>query len=347
MPDPVVRVLLLADTHLGYDLPLKPRVERPRRGPDFFANTRRALAPALRGKADLVVHGGDLLYRSRVPARLQEMALEPLLEVADAGVPVILVPGNHERSSLPYPLLAAHADLHVLDRPRTVSLELAGIRVAVSGFPCVRENIRSRFASVLADTGWRRADAEIRLLCIHQTMEGATVGPADYCFRGGHDVIRGRDIPFGFAAVLVGHIHRHQLLTEDLGGRALAAPVLYPGSIERTSFAERNEQKGWLTLDLAPDRSTGGRMLNWRFHQLPTRPLIDLEITESDLACADSNMLLGSRLAGLPSNAVVRIRTLESLPPEWRKALRAAALRALAPADMILSARPPRRTPPR
>jgi hypothetical protein len=42
----MVKVLLLADTHLGFDQPQRPRVERRRRGPDFFANTRRALEPA-------------------------------------------------------------------------------------------------------------------------------------------------------------------------------------------------------------------------------------------------------------------------------------------------------------
>ncbi len=56
----VARVLFVSDTHLGFDLPARPRVERRRRGPDFFANFERALAPALRGEADLVVHGGDL-----------------------------------------------------------------------------------------------------------------------------------------------------------------------------------------------------------------------------------------------------------------------------------------------
>ncbi len=101
----MIKVLLLADTHLGFDLPSRPRVKKRRRGPDFFVNTRLALEPALRGRVDLVVHGGDLLYRSKVPARLVAQAIEPLLEVADAGVPVVLVPGNHERSALPYPLL--------------------------------------------------------------------------------------------------------------------------------------------------------------------------------------------------------------------------------------------------
>jgi len=59
----LMRVLFVADTHLGFDLPARPRVDRRRRGPDFFACFVRALEPALRGEADVVVHGGDLLYR--------------------------------------------------------------------------------------------------------------------------------------------------------------------------------------------------------------------------------------------------------------------------------------------
>jgi DNA repair exonuclease SbcCD nuclease subunit len=96
-------ILLLSDTHLGFDDPVRPRIERRRRGPDFFRGFERALAPALedaRGepRLDAVVHGGDLLFRSRVPPSLVHRALAPLLQVADRGTPVFLVPGNHERS---------------------------------------------------------------------------------------------------------------------------------------------------------------------------------------------------------------------------------------------------------
>jgi len=38
-------------------------------------------------------------------------------------VPVLLVPGNHERSQVPVPLLARHPGPHLLDHPRTVVLE--------------------------------------------------------------------------------------------------------------------------------------------------------------------------------------------------------------------------------
>ena len=33
-----IRILFLADTHLGFDLPVKPRINRRRRGIDFFKN---------------------------------------------------------------------------------------------------------------------------------------------------------------------------------------------------------------------------------------------------------------------------------------------------------------------
>jgi DNA repair exonuclease SbcCD nuclease subunit len=88
----IIRVLFLADTHLGYDYTFRPRIERRRRGPEFFANFERALQPALQGQVDCVVHGGDLLYRSKVPARLVAMAFEPLKAVADRGVTYSISP---------------------------------------------------------------------------------------------------------------------------------------------------------------------------------------------------------------------------------------------------------------
>lgn len=79
------------------------------------------------------------------------------------------------------------------------------------------------------------------------------MGPVNFTFRNGPDVIPCRAIPQRFAAVLAGHIHRHQIL--DAG-----APVFYPGATERTSHAEARETKGCVRLTL--DR-TGVR--DWKF----------------------------------------------------------------------------------
>lgn len=260
-----LRLLLLADTHLG--LRARRAIDGRWSG-DHFDAFERALGPAFRGEVDLVVHGGDVFFRSQVKPGLVLRAFEPLKRLADSGVPVVVVPGNHERSAIPYPLLAAHPGIHIFDRPRTFMLEIRGMNVAVAGFPNDRDAIRERFAALLERAEWRLAPADIRLLCIHQTVEGAVVGPADFVFRGAPDVIPGRTIPAGFAAVLSGHIHRHQRLTTDLRRRGLGSPVFYPGSTERTSGAERYESKGMVTMSIAGDPASGGRVIGWGFHEL-------------------------------------------------------------------------------
>ncbi len=337
----MLRILLLADTHLGFDFPWKPRVERRRRGPDFFANYERALEPALKGEVDLVVHGGDVLFRSKVPPRLVQMAFEPLMRVADAGVPVVVVPGNHERSAIPYPLLASHPSVHIMHSPQTVRLEIRDLRVALAGFPFERHDVRGRFPELLDATGWRQAPADMRLLCLHQTVEGAKVGPVGYTFRRGDDVIRGLDLPTGFTAVLAGHIHRRQVLEADLAGRPLAAPVFYPGSIERTSSAERNEPKGYMTLEIAPD-DDGGRLESWAFHELPARPMVDVDLDPAGLTCTELTAQLKKLLATVDPDAVVRVRLSSAPEGDAGEALKATAVRRLTPSTMTLTVAWPR-----
>ena len=253
-----MRVLFVSDTHIGFDWPTRPRVVRRRRGDDFFQNFERALEPAQTGEVDVVVHGGDLLYRSRVPPWLAETALAPLKCLASSGVPVLLVPGNHEWGRMPYPLLAVHERLHVFDRPRSIVLEAHGLRVAFVGFPYTHD-IRRRFPRVLAEASSDNSAADIRVLCFHQCIEGATCGPGNFTFRFGADVIRTADLPQDVAVTLSGHIHRHQVLRP--AGRP---PVIYAGSVERTSFAEAPEVKGFGVLQL-----TDAGLASFEFRPLP------------------------------------------------------------------------------
>jgi DNA repair protein SbcD/Mre11 len=322
-----MRVLFVSDTHLGFDLPARPRVDRRRRGPDFFACFERALEPALRGQADVVVHGGDLLYRSRVPAWLVQRALAPLVRVADAGVPVLLLPGNHERSAIPYPLLAAHDRLHVFHGPSTVVIESKGLRVAFAGIPYAR-SVGQAFPALLAATGCSEAVADVRVLCLHQCVEGAACGPPPgFTFRDGDDVVRAGDLPDDVAVVLCGHVHRHQVLRSDLRGRPLPAPVVYAGSVERTSFAERDETKGFVMATIGRG-GPGGRLLACEFQPLPARPMRVHEVADS----ADVSGLereIAAAVAAAPPDVVLQLRVPEALA--GAEALRAARLRALGP----------------
>lgn len=328
-----VRILLLADTHLGFDLPLTPRVDRRRRGHDFLASYRRALEPALRGEADVVVHGGDVFHRARPHHTLVAQAFEPLRAIAESGIPVFVVPGNHERSRIPHRRFASHPGIHVFDRPRTFHADVRGLRVALFGFPYERDVVRRRFPELVTASGWRARAADVSLLCVHHCFEGATVGPADFTFRRGPDVVRCRDIPEGVSAVLTGHVHRHQVLTRDLDGRPLATPILYPGSTERTAFAEMGETKGTLLLQVG-EADAGPAAVRWRFGALPTRPMLTREIRAGGLDRRALTEEIRRAVRDAPADAVLRLRIVGTVPPPARAALSAAALRALAPGTM-------------
>jgi exonuclease SbcD len=337
----VVRVLLVADTHLGFDLPFRPRINRRRRGHDFFASFERALQPALRGEVDIVVHGGDLLYRSKVPPALVEMAMAPLLRVAERDVPVYMVPGNHERSRIPLHLWATHPNIHIFDKPRSYHCSLPGGSIALSGFPFHRQ-VRGRFGELVSRTGHRELTADAHLLCIHQVVEGAQVGVSNYTFRSGPHVVRGRDIPDGFIAVLSGHIHRAQMLTHDLGRRPFGAPVIYPGSVERTSFTERYEEKSYVILSADLSGRRIDPLAGVSFIPLPVRPMINLVLDVEQLGTESLTEHLRKRLLALDPDAVVRVQLKGSDSVRARETLSATHLRELAPPSMNISPAPVR-----
>jgi len=336
-----VKLLFLSDTHLGFDYPFRPRIERRRRGPDFFRMFELALLPALNGEVDAVVHGGDILFRSKVPPLLVQMAFEPLFKVAQMGVPVYLVPGNHERSQIPYRLLASHPNIHIFVRPKTFYLEVGGFTLALAGFPYVADNVRQNFLHALQETRWQEKPCDAVVLCIHHCVEGSAIqmGNRVHVFRDNNDVVRIREFPSGLAAVLSGHIHRFQVLTRDLRGQPVAVPVFYPGSTERTSFVEKDEEKGYLILELerAGAGFPGGKVKGWQFNRLPARPMKVLEVQAGQWRASVLVDWIKSSLAGLAVDSVVKINFSGTLSPACLQIVRAESLRELVPQSMNVS----------
>jgi len=332
----VLRILLLGDTHIGLDLPLRPRVEQRHRGPDFVRNLKLALEPALRGEVDLVIHSGDVFDRPTPPIEVARLAYDPLIEVASTGLRVLIVPGNHERSRLPFPLLLSHPCIHVFDRPERWRGSVAGARIEVVGMPFNRCADGTALRLTLAELEPPDPSADVRLLLGHLAVEGAVVGVDDFVFRAGRrDVLPGRAVPGRYAALLSGHIHRRQVLRESPGGRPFEAPVVYAGSIERTSIVERDEAKGYAILHVDPGPG-GGHLADVCMVDLPTRPMSILEprsMLEDGIAS-----WLQDELGKLPEDAVVQVR----LRPGAR--LSAKAARAVTPATMSLRTVVPRRS---
>ena len=211
--------------------------------------------------------------------------------------------------------------------------------LALSGFPYFRGNLRRELPQIVSRTGWDRTECDIRLLCMHQIVQGATVGIHDFTFTRGSDVIPCDALPRHFAAVLAGHVHRFQVLGNAQPGGPPACPVFYPGSTARTSFAERKEQKGYLLLEMIPTECGKGAVDGWRFQPLPCRPMevLDVPVTGRRV----SQLLPGiiERLNGLDADSIVRLRITGIPEPSVRDVLTSRSLRALAPPTMTIDLR--------
>ncbi|MCK5832088.1 metallophosphoesterase [bacterium] len=181
-PRQIVKFAFFADSHIGFDSVSRPRIERRRRDADFFANYISILKYAKNRGLDFIVHGGDLFYRSKISTNLVMKAFEPLFDLADCEIPVYLVPGNHERGAIPYRLIAEHPGINIFDFPQTFVFHKGKSHIALGGFPYTK-NIRENFINTIRQTGLFETKANYKILCMHQIVEGTTVGPKNFTFR--------------------------------------------------------------------------------------------------------------------------------------------------------------------
>lgn len=328
-----MHIVFFADTHLGFDYPIKPRVERRRRGPDFFANFRQVLAYSRRTKPDFLLHGGDLFFRARVPQKIVDIVYADLFDFASTGIPIIIVPGNHERSILPVSLFLNHSNIHIFDKPKTLIFNLRGLKVVLVGFPSERKTARDQFLSLLGSSGWHEHNADIKLLCLHQTIEGAQVGPSDYTFRKGKDVIPHGFLPPDAKAVLSGHIHRKQVLGDLTDRNPKYPPVIYPGSTERTSFAERDEKKGFFEIEFTQSEKGEWGMKRLDFIELPARPMEDLYL-HGLLIVENLEDYIRAQTELMAPDSIVRLRCDPKLDPKVKSLVTSRYLRAILPESM-------------
>ena len=92
----MIKALFFADSHLGFDFPVRPRISRNRRGDDFFQNYQEILDIAKAEQVNVLIHGGDVFFRSKVPLPVIQKTYEPLLPLLESGMQMLFVPGNHE-----------------------------------------------------------------------------------------------------------------------------------------------------------------------------------------------------------------------------------------------------------
>jgi len=265
----MIKFLHLSDSHLGESMPLYRTPSNNWRGEGFIKNYYKALKPAIRGDVDFVLHSGDLFDKHHINMDIIGKAMVPLRKIAKRKIPIFIAPGNHEGGHIPGGLLLAGENIHIFSKPETIGFTVKDKKIVIAGFPYIRHESRETFRKILKKTGWKYTKASFNILLCHQIFESAKVGTRNFTFRNGENIVPIADIPSGFNYIACGHIHKKQII------KTKETTIYYAGSIERVSFQEMDEEKGFFIVNI----KDGIPFL--KFNRLPstTMSIIGLDTT--------------------------------------------------------------------
>jgi exonuclease SbcD len=240
-----------------------------------------------REAVDAVVIAGDIYDRSVPPAAAVELLDDVLNKIcADLGVPVLLIPGNHdsaERLRFASRQLR-QAGLHIIGELSQINepVKIRGnsIEVCFYGIPYNDpESVRNHF-SVDVST-YDEAHRYLVEQIISSKLDDSPSILISHCFIDGWDESDSeRPLSIGgadrinyeaftaFDYVALGHLHSPQHKGE--------LHIRYSGSILKYSFSEQNQRKGITLVEMAANGMKSAT-------HLPLHPLRDMRILEGEL----------------------------------------------------------------
>jgi len=121
-------------------------------------------------------------------------------------------------------------------------------------------------------------------------------------------------------------------LRADLSGKPLPVPVVYPGSTERTSFAEMSETKGFVSIQAGPADRPACELRSIEFRELPARPMYMRTLDSGSLPTVLARFR--SSLADVDTRGVLRVRVPADLATDSARII--AAVKAIVPPTMLL-----------
>ncbi|HSF80326.1 MAG TPA: exonuclease SbcCD subunit D [Anaerolineales bacterium] len=320
-----------------------PNSGLPMRVIDFLKSLDIIVDTAIQERVDLVLFAGDA-YKDRNPApTFQREWGRRLMRLSRAGIPTLLLVGNHDLSPA---LGRAHAletfdtlevpHVRVLDKPAFLGpADLEGLPLQVLALPWIArsglmaalglaavepariyEELEKRLTELVH--GWlEEADAALpTLLTAHASVQGAVYGGERTVMLGGDLVLSGslvRDPRLDYVAL--GHIHKPQNLNENAH-----PPVIYPGSIERVDFGEAGDDKFFVIAHLERGRTE----VEWR-KLAGIRPFVD-----RFLRLESQGEITSQLLKALPEPAGLEgaiVRLVLEYPRDWEAQIDESALR--------------------
>ncbi len=295
-----MKIIHFADLHLGVESygRIDPATGLSSRFHDFLSALDQVVDYALENKADLVLFCGDA-YKSREPSQTQQREFARRINrLSTSGVPIFLLIGNHD---LPNAIgkattteifdTLAIENVHVSNRPEIHRIQTKSGIIQVVSLPWLRrsalltkeetknldfEQINRKLQQVLTNVvaaNVPKLDPKLpSILAAHVWVSGAKIGSERSMTIGQEHVLLVSNIANpAFDYVALGHIHKHQVLSDN-------PPVVYSGSLERLDFSEEDGDKGFYVVEIEPDQETGKRQVSFDFHQVTGRRFLTIDI---------------------------------------------------------------------
>lgn len=231
-------VVHAADIHL--DSPLRGL---GRIGADYAQELRRSTRRALenlvgltvRRKADLLVIAGDLYDGSWHDFSTGQFFIEQMVVLKDAGIPVVVVSGNHDAASQITRSLTLPSGIHLLatDKPQSITFDHLGAVVHGQGYAVrdVQDNLAAAYPHAIPDL--------INIGVLHTAATGSpdhdTYAP---CSAADLEALR-------YDYLALGHIHQRGAVVDG------EFPAYFSGNLQGRNPRETGA-KGALLVELNP-----------------------------------------------------------------------------------------------
>jgi DNA repair protein SbcD/Mre11 len=314
----------IADAHIDRDTYGKTDLKTGQnsRQQDFIAALTRLIDLAIQQQVDAVLFAGDAFKTANPSERFRDIFTEQVKRCCLAGIPVIMVSGNHDRSKI-QDVLSVLNPLKYIEGVtlfqeigvQTITTKSGDLQVLGVPWqfrqaqPAMRGTIRDDVtrASDLLQTQIEQAARSLdptlpAVLLGHVDVQGAILAGSETASHLGVDP----SLPASFFQTLpvqyvaLGHVHKHQNMSAP--GQI---PVVYAGSIERCDFAERNGQKGGVIVSL-----NGQVPATYDFCAIPARPFVQLEYDLKEVKAPEMKLyeLVTRDRDSISAGAVVKIR---------------------------------------
>ena len=330
----------LSDLHLGYsssNCKLNPQGVRWREADGYMAWIREIKDIINDGTVDVVLIAGDVFHTPTPSILAVKQAQKGVRILANAGIPVVILTGNHDtsdvRSELAATALLNDPDYGVYSHyePYATYDVNDDVRLHLISHHLYKEQA-STWDKVKPTNG------KINIFSTHGSMIDPLTKLAMHTDSSPREVIIPDEIVNnpGWDYRLLGHIHERGFVGSSDDGKSDTSHLktYYNGSLIRRGFSDGETPlgRGWTKWTVQPD----GLLLP-EFHTVAQRPQEDLPVINAlDLSAADITDIaydhVSNAVEGIksPFTAPILRQRVVNITPEKRKAVDQAMLRKLA-----------------